>query len=371
MRVLHVIPSLGPARGGPGIAARTMASAAARLGADVHVVASNDNDRSVMNVPLEVPIEEAGVQYTYFARTSRFYTRSRKLSRWLREHMHEYDVAHLHALFTSSTVAAAHAAQKAGTPYIVRPLGTLARYGMSQRALLKRVSWLLIEKHVMQKAALVHFTSHAEKDEAQRLGRWPSVVVPLAIDTRAYQVSRAERNGYTVLFMSRIHRKKRLEEVLRAIAQLPEAKLVVAGAGDDAYVQDLKKLAHQLEVSDRVDWRGHVSGPAKSSLLAEAHVFVLPSINENFGVAVAEALASGMPAVVSRGVAIHREITDAGAGLVADSASEVAAALRVLADRATWARMGANAARLASDLFDSDRMGQALLAMYQRAAGAA
>lgn len=377
MRVLHVIPSLGPARGGPSVAARLMARASVRAGLTVDVATTNDNDSALLDVPLNEPVSEDGVRYHYFARDARPYTVSRALAAWLRAHVGDYDVAHLHALFSFSTTAAAMAAHRRGVPYIVRPLGVLARYGMAQHAGLKQLSWHLVERHVLKGAAAVHFTSIAERDEARRLpGLWQSAVVPLGVELggfsttrdRAWLKTHAPHFAHDVvfLFLSRIHPKKRLDLVIAAVQRLRadgvRAALVVAGAGEPGYVAQLQKT------TDGVHWAGHVHGAEKLALLAAADAFVLPSINENFGIAVVEALASGLPVVITEGVAIHREIERANAGMIVDAAVEaLAGALHRLVAGDVRRQLGANGRALAEQEFSVEAMARGISALYERA----
>lgn len=371
MRMLHVIPSLGPARGGPSLAARLMASACARAGLFVDVASTNDNERDLLDVPLGTPIADDGVRYFYFHRDLYPYTVSRGLAAWVRESVASYDVVHIHALFSFASTAAAHAAKRRGVPFILRPLGTLAPYGMAQHALLKRTSWQLFERRMIANAAAIHFTSTAERDEALRLTSLRSEVVPLGIDIQACSTRRVEHEGLRLLFLSRIHPKKQVDVLLRAVARAPDVTLIVAGDGEAAYVTALKTLASELGIAGRVEWTGHVSGADKMRVLAEADVFVLPSVNENFGIAVVEALASGLPVIVSRGVAIHNEIEAAGAGIIADDVHAVARGVTALFDAALRERMGAQGRLLAERAFSLDAMASGLIAMYERAAAPA
>jgi glycosyltransferase involved in cell wall biosynthesis len=122
MRVLHVIPSIGPVRGGPSVVIRTMAKCLAKAGIEVHVATTDDNGRGRLNIAGSAPVVEENVTYWIFPRQTRFYTFSFPLTRWLWKHIGEYDVVHIHALFSYTSVAAALCAKVAGVPYIVRPL---------------------------------------------------------------------------------------------------------------------------------------------------------------------------------------------------------------------------------------------------------
>src|SRR5437588_8009176 len=109
-RVLHVIPSVSPQRGGPSVMVRTLANGISQNGIVTDVVTTNDNGAGTLPVDCGVPVMEGDVTYRYFRRQTRFYTFSWPLSRWLAKHVADYDVVHIHALFSYPTVAAAFSA---------------------------------------------------------------------------------------------------------------------------------------------------------------------------------------------------------------------------------------------------------------------
>jgi glycosyltransferase involved in cell wall biosynthesis len=128
----------------------------------------------------------------------------------------------------------------------------------------------------------------------------------------------------------------------------------------------LEQLAVLLGVNDNVTWAGHVSGAAKSDLLQRANAFVLPSINENFGIAPVEALAAGLPVVLTRGVAIHREVAQQQAGIIADdNAHSLADAMLQMRVPATHQMMSDRAMELARSTFSIEAMQRGLVAMYK------
>jgi len=305
-----------------------------------------------------------------------------RLRRWLASNVQRFDIVHVHALFSFASVQACRAARAAGIPYIVRPLGVLSPYGLSRRALLKRVSMRLIERPLLGQAAAIHCTSEAEQSEVRELNRdWPTVVLPLGVDTDHYAPSaRAEwleqhraraSDRPTALFLSRIDPKKGLELLLPAVAQarseIPDLKLVVAGAGEHVYVRRLQEQARSLGIADRVSWVGHLSGAAKLEALQSADVFVLPSYAENFAIAVVEALACGVPAIVSKHVAVAREVAAYEAGIVTNQAVPAikAALVEVLLDSAAHTRMAGAARALAVKEFSLGSMGSRLVALYE------
>jgi glycosyltransferase involved in cell wall biosynthesis len=384
MRVLHVIPSVGAQHGGPSVAIHLMAQGLVRVGVVVSVVTTDDNAGARLDVPYDQPVDQGGVTFYYFPRQLRFYTVSAPLRRWLEFEIRNFDVVHIHAVFSFASTAAARAAYRARVPYVVRPLGTLAPYGMGQRALLKKLSFALIEKPLLDQAAAIHCTSPQEASEIMALGvRSPIEVIPLGLPVEAAPVARdptwlkqraPELAGRRVLlFLSRLDRKKGLELLLEAFARLQAPRdtlaLVVAGAGATAYTSQLRESARALGIDRNIFWAGHLDDSEKHRALHAADIFVLPSQAENFGIAAVEALAAGLPVILSDQVGIHGAVTKAEAGLVVPRSAEAlgAAIDRLLVDDPLRIRQSHNARALASSEFSQDVMIQRLLALYNRA----
>lgn len=383
MKILHVIPSVSPKRGGPSVAVRRMAEGVAQHGIEVHI-ATTDDDGAGRHDPgvYGKPIEENGVTLWYFPRQSHFYTVSLPLTQWLMAHVADYDVVHIHALFSYPVGAAALAAQRAGVPYIVRPLGTLNQWGIQhRRPFVKQWSLKLIEKPLLQRAARVHFTSRQEQQEAQGVGvKTPFAIIPLGLDIAPFRTlpdPAIFRTQYeigdapVILSLGRIDRVKGLDVLIDAFADVhitcPNARLIIAGDGDATLLVELQTQAQSLGVAEQVIWAGFLQGEAKLAALAAANLFVMPSHSENFGIAAVEALAAGLPTIVSTGVAVHHEISEAGAGVaVPVSTAPLANAMRnLLADAPRRAAMRSAALDLAQTRFSQEGMAHALIDLYQ------
>ena len=325
-------------------------------------------------------VRENGVVRWYFPKQTEFYKGSLPLWRWLRVHTRCFDVVHLHALFSFSSLAAAQAARAAGVPYVVRPLGTLTRYGLTRRRPgWKRLSLRWFEGPMLRAAAAVHFTSLAEQREAETLGiRMRSRVLPLAIepappgDPGLMSQSYPEVAGKRVLlFLSRLDPKKNPEGLLRGFALCqelwPDTRLVIAGGGSADYVASLRTLATHLRLEDAVVWTGHLEGPLKASALAAAEGFILPSFSENFGLAAVEALAAGLPCLLGHGVALAEEVAAAGAGICLEPEPlAIAGAIRqLLAGEEARRAMAARAGALARERYSVEALGTGLEKLYQ------
>jgi glycosyltransferase involved in cell wall biosynthesis len=377
MKVLHVIPSVSARFGGPSRVIADMERALAARSIEVSTVTTNDDGNGrTLPVRCGAPIATPYATRWYFPRSTVFFKTSIGMANWLEDNVEAFDLVHAHGLFSFAPVAAAFLARRRGIPYILRPHGVLARYGMThRRPLLKKVSLALIERRLLEAASAVHFTSRSEQDEAEALGlKYKGVVIPLGIDAAA-SARTAGRNRpsrtepFKLLFLSRIDAKKNLESLMRAIALVSRnfpVMLTVAGGGGQEYLSRLHSLARALGIADRVNWLGHVEGERKEEALATAAAFVLPSYSENFGLAAVEALAAGLPCIVSRQVAIAGEIETAGAGLtVGTDVESIAVAIERLLREDEYLPMSTAARTLAASSFSLETMGERLEALYR------
>jgi glycosyltransferase involved in cell wall biosynthesis len=387
MKVLHVIPSVSPKDGGPSFAMPLIARGLEASGVQVDVATTEETR--------ERRINQSEVSVYYFRRQSEFYKVSLPLSRWLSKHIRDYDLVHIHALFSYSSYTAARLATKNGVPYIVRPLGVLNRWGMqNRRRLLKRLSFRFIEQHIVRNAASIHYTSQQERLEAEEAGvRNESVVIPLGVELSRfrelpgpepfYEKFPQARGRDIILFLSRLDPKKGLDLLLRAFAEVhrqherrPSTQdgcpplLVIAGEGDDQFVNGLRRLAGELGIANAILWTGFLGGDDKWSAMAAASLFVLPSYSENFGIALAEAMAAGLPCVVSDQVGIAVDAKEYEAGLVVPcEVGAVFSAMQLLVhDPDLRNRLGANALRLVKDRFSLEAMSNSLVKLYERVA---
>lgn len=416
MRVLHVIPSVSLKDGGPSFAMPLIARGLERVGIAVDVATTFGGEEATLpeeaqlrNRALTTAVTREGVNYFYFHRQSEFYKVSLPLSRWLSAHIRDYDLVHIHALFSYSSYAAASLAAKHGVPYIIRPLGVLNRWGMrNRRRLLKRLSYRLIEQRILRNAAAIHYTSQQERLEAEETGlRNESVVIPLAVDLsgfrelpgpeRFFEKFAKARGKDIILFLSRLDQKKGLDLLLGAFAEvhreydrrpateerrpssvvgLPSSSvvgrlrplLVIAGDGEDQFVAGLQERARDLGIGNAILWTGFLEGGDKMSALAAASLFVLPSYSENFGIALVEAMAAGLPSVMSDQVGIAGDAKEYDAGLVVPcEVGPLASALqRLLDDPELRGRLSANARRLVGDRFSLEAMSDSLVKLYDR-----
>ncbi len=343
MKVLHVIPSISPLRGGPSRAVIDMVAALRLQDVDAAILTTNDHGPGLHPDLVTGRWQwHQGVPVLAFPRWSppiaalREFAFSPGLNLWLARHLKRYSLLHIHALFSYPSTSAMAQARWAGVPYILRSIGQLSPWSLAQSRGRKRLMLRLIERRNLQQAAALHFTTMAERDEAAALGLAPpGLVLPLGVrcpPTQGQPVDTPHGSApIRFLFLSRLHPKKQLENLLDALAllqrQRPEARweLAVAGDGEPSYVAGLQERSRELGIDARCRWLGFVEGEAKWQLLKGADWYVLPSAAENFGIAAVEALAAGTPVILSPEVAVAADVARADAGLVCVSDPEALA----------------------------------------------
>jgi glycosyltransferase involved in cell wall biosynthesis len=335
LKVLHVIPSISPRRGGPSQAVIEMVTALRLRQVDAAILTTNDDCESLLtDLPTGDWTTYSGVPILAFPRWSpalgalREYAYSPGLNQWLSNNICYFDLLHVHALFSFPSTAAMVQARRTRVPYLLRTIGQLSPWSLARSKARKQLMLRLVEKRNIKEARLLHFTTTLERDECfTALGQsFPSLVLPLGVRLPSHPTEeKFQKEGLRLLFLSRLHPKKQLEVLLKALALLQSAspniawQLDIAGTGEPAYLASLMKLTRELNLVERCHWLGHVQGEAKTTLLQQADWFLLPSAAENFGISVVEALAAGTPVIVSPQVAVAELIKGAGAGLVCRS----------------------------------------------------
>jgi glycosyltransferase involved in cell wall biosynthesis len=326
MKILHVIRSIDPAHGGPSEAVRNLGLANTRAGHVVEVATLDSRGASfIADFPL--PLHCFGPAISK-------YSFSPRLVPWLRERRRDYDAVVVNGLWQFNSYAGYLALHGAETPYYIYPHGMLDPWfkrAHPLKHLKKSIYWNLIQHRVVAGARAVFFTCEQERILARETFhpyRCREMVVNYGTSTP--KLSPAQREVFLekfpetkgkrcLLFLGRIHEKKGCDLLIRAFGNTrPESDfhLIIAGPGDDLLVRRLRKIAEEFEIGNRITWTGMIGGDLKWGAFQVADAFILPSHQENFGIAVAEALGCGAPVLISNRVNIWREIEEAGAGLV-------------------------------------------------------
>ena len=339
MRLLQVITSLDPAGGGVSEAVLQLTTEAARLGHSVEIVTLDDPGSTWI-------VEKAGlsdktIPVVALGPALLGYAYSSKLAPWLTENARRFDAAMVHGLWQYHGVAVRNVFRSCSIPYFVFPHGMLDPWfgkAYPLKHIKKLFYWFAAQRAILRDARGVMFIAEEERQLARSsfpAYRCNEIVVTYGISKPLLDLNDAReafltafpalRDRRLFLFLGRIHPKKGIDLLIRAFgaaAADPRAQLVIAGPDQVGQREQLEALAASAGVLDRITWTGMLEGVPKWGAFAAAEAFVLPSHQENFGIAVVEALACGTPVLISNKINIWREIADDSAGMVAPDTLE-------------------------------------------------
>jgi glycosyltransferase involved in cell wall biosynthesis len=327
MKILRSIHSLNPAIGGPMEGVKQSSAILIGRGHGVEIIClDSPSDPWIRQYP--VTVHALGPGRGGYGYAPRF-------TRWIKDRHREYDAVIVHGLWQYNSFGVWRALRGGATPYFVFPHGMLDPWfnrTYPLKHIKKLLYWPWAEYRVLRDAAAVLFTS----EEERRLAResfsphnWNEIVVNYGTAAPDADLATARENFFNtfpslrgkrfLLYLGRLHQKKGCDLLIESFVRTRAAHggaaehLVIAGpAGDQNYLQQLKTLAADAETS--ITFCGMLSGNLKWGAFSAADTFVLPSHQENFGIAVVEALACGTPVLISNKVNIWREIVNDGAG---------------------------------------------------------
>lgn len=389
MRILHVLPLITARAGGPVAFATEGAEALAPLGVKATLFSTNLGHSPSAGARRPVDASELPENadrldlHLFSVSAPHRMAYSPRMATRLAEVVADYDLVHIHSLWLFPQFAAQRVARRRSVPYVVSPHGALDPYLRQRGRMRKAVTDAFWQNRMLRDAALLHITTVEEGELIADIApTTPRHTVPVGVWTdrmhregdgarfraRFLGGSRAE----VVLFLGRLTYKKGLDLLIRSFAHVAQSAkdclLVIAGPDDEHLRPQLERLAGQLGLSARVVFTGPVYRADRADAFAAADVWALSSYTENFGVAVIEALAAGLPTIVSTEVNLAGAIRRGDAGVVSRTDSDIfgRALAGLLADRSRRAHLSVRARALAAQ-YDWSVVAPDLKAMYVRA----
>jgi glycosyltransferase involved in cell wall biosynthesis len=283
------------------------------------------------------------------------------------------NVLHDNGLWLPHNHKLARMAKRLGVARVVSPRGMLEPWAFNYKPIKKRIAWDLYQRNDLAQAAAFHATS---QDEAENLARFgftaPTAIAPNGVDLPSALMRRQDRHMRTILFLSRIHPIKGLPLLIEAFAKLKPSgwRVVIAGPDELDHSEQLRALCVARGVSNSFAFIGPQYGNAKRDLFAEADLFVLPTHSENFGVAVAEALAHEIPVITTTGAPWRALVERACGWWVAPTVEAIEAALSeaVALNADQRAAMGSRGRALVAETLCWDAIGARLMSIYEKVA---
>ncbi len=334
MKILHITPSVGSHRGGASQAVLEMVQSLQNKGLNVEIVSTNDNGIDILNVPLCQLIQYQQIPTRFFPRFSppisfiREFAFSWELTKWLWKHIREYDLIHIHALFSYTSTIAMIIARLQQVPYINQPHGLLCEWSLQQSKIKKQIYLSLIERSNLKHSRVLQLTSSKEAEEIKSLELGvPPAIIPLGLEIspllpdarqKLRQMFNIPSDQPIILFLSRLHYKKGLDYLIPALSKIRDKNFtfILAGNGSAEYEAKVSELLINNQIEHCTHRTGFVAGEMKDILLQGSDIFVLTSHSENFGVVVLEAMAAGLTTIVTPGVALASMIKENHVGYV-------------------------------------------------------
>jgi glycosyltransferase involved in cell wall biosynthesis len=313
-------------------------------------------------------------------RAIREYTLSFSLTKWLWENIKDYDLLHIHAIFSFTPTASMIIARIFNIPYVVTCHGLLSEWALEQRSIKKRLYLNLIEKQNLNSSSCVHYASDKEKKESLAIKLTsPSFILPFGLnfpitttrETRTFRDKlNISENQPILLFMSRLHPVKGLDFLIKALSTLIDKYsfiFIIAGSGNPEYEEKIDYKINQFGLSHVTKRVGFIEGTEKNLLLQESDLFLLTSHLESFGVVVLESMAAGLPVLVTQGVALSQTVQENDIGYVSElNSNAIAQKIQQFLDNSQQGKeMGKRGKAFVQQNYSWDQIALKMISIYK------
>jgi glycosyltransferase involved in cell wall biosynthesis len=279
------------------------------------------------------------------------------------------DILHDHGLWLPNNFSSAKAAHALQIPLIVSTRGMLEPWAFQYRGWKKKLMYWAWQKNVLSRAAVIHATSLREKDNLRALGlKNPVAIIPNGVDLP--ELKQIEKKDIkTALFLSRVHPVKGLMNLVKAWEKTkPHGwRVVIAGPSEAGHESEIKRAIEDAGLIDQFVFSGSIDEPLKWDFFNQADLFILPSFSENFGIVVAEALASNVPVITTKGTPWSDLITHRCGWWVDIGVDPLAEALKAainLTD-AERSEMGQRGRALVREQYSWEKISEDMLRVYE------
>lgn len=382
MKLLAVAPALGPVYGGPSKSIIELAQALGSQDISVDVVTTNANGDNSLDVPLQSWLSKSGYRIQYFPYWSLGdYKFSASLTRWLFQHIEEYDLVQTNAIFSIPNLPAYWACRWQKIPYVIVPRGMLEPWALSYKAGKKRIFYNLLEKPAIERANALQMLAVTEAEQIKPLHlKTPTIITPNGIHREDfeelpdaqlfYQQFPQTRDRTLILFLGRIDPKKGLDILAQAFgkihSQFPNTHLIIAGPDNIGFLPTVEQYLAAAGCLDAVTFTGMLTGKLKYAVLAAASLYVAPSYSEGFSMSVLEGMAAGLPCIITTGCNFPEAGEAEAAQVVEINAEAIATALSDCLEHPQEAKiMGDHARQFILENYTWEKIASNLKTIYQ------
>lgn len=375
MKILHIIPSISSESGGPPRSTRATIQALNDYSTEAHNTILT-TDLGLTHEWKNEYIESLGGNSQVIAckQYGKHTTNiSFELFRWLYTNVTKFDLVVIRAMLHPISTISSYIVNSKNVPYVITPHGTLSNYTFEHKnTVVKRIYFRLFERRSVNGSKYVQATTRSEKEQIEDLNISTQVkkIPHPYLDNSVYQRDNVDQSR--ILYMSRLHPSKGLDRLLPVLKRLKDKgfnfSFRIAGTGDGNYENKLRNQVHELGLGEIVNFLGFLEGEKKKLELERAGLFVLPSYKENFGIAVVEAMNTGIPVVISKEVDIYPEVNKYNAGFVFKNEEELEDAISKLLESPDLAKtMGEKGKRLVDEEYGEETIGKMLYSLYKKA----
>ena len=371
MNILFITPSYKPAYiyGGPVVVIARLAESLVKLGHSVTVYTTTANGKEELPVVLNQATTVDGVRVFYFARITKDHTHiSVALWKQLRKYIRDFEVVHIHSWWNLLAMGAAYICMQKGVVPVLSPHGMFSRYILqTNNSGVKKILHNVIGRKLLSKTILHVSTSMELRESREIIPGWQGKVIPNLVSLSPSSFERKRNDVFTIGFLSRIDPKKGLDILLKAVSQVSfPYRLLVAGSGEETYIQSLHQLAKELEIEENIEWVGWKKGSEKFDYLAGLDLFALISHSENFAIVVIESLSVGTPVLISDQVGLLEYVSNHDFGWITttDVATVTKTVTTIYNDKQKREAIQTKAPAVIADEFDDEKLTEEYIALY-------
>ena len=382
MRILHVTPSLSYEWGGPTKVVTGLTGALARKGVEVSVFAPSENDEELSTSN----VKEVNVRLFPKGFLSRFWpSYSSPMAKALMKQISDFDLVHIHEIWHHPHFAAYRAAKSARKHFIITIHGELEPWCLEHKGFKKKIYSTLIQRKILKQASALHAITEQEiKNIANYVDNKNVFLVPNAINLDDFEnLPHREKieNLYpdmkgkrVILFLGRVHPKKGLDILAEAFGSISKKRddiqLVIAGPDSKGYKREIVEILRAHNALNNTIFTGMLTGDKKLAVLSRADIFVLPSYSEVLGISTLEAMACGLPVVITKQCNFPEvEKIRAGKVIDADVAHLSEALIELLDNPDLCKEMGERGKRLVKEKYTWDKLADKMITAYEEILG--